>query len=135
MFYIVYEKSTGKVVQVIRRNSITGDAEMRDALPEQQDFIIVDTIPQIQRYRQELAVKNNCLFTRTFELTEEQEARIVKWEATDEINKCKALLAQTDYQAIKYAEGELTEEEYATTKELRRSYRAKINELEQKLDK
>lgn len=47
-----------------------------------------------------------------------------------EIDELKAQLAATDYQAIKYAEGELTEEEYAPTKAQRREWRARINELE-----
>ena len=50
------------------------------------------------------------------------------------INELKSLLASSDYKAIKYAEGELTEEEYAETKELRRSYRAEINQLEESLN-
>ena len=43
----------------------------------------------------------------------------------------KIKLADTDYQAIKYAEGELTEEEYAPIKEQRKTWRAEINRLEE----
>lgn len=39
-------------------------------------------------------------------------------------------LTTTDYLAIKYAEGELTEEEYAPIRALRRQWRQRINELE-----
>ena len=46
----------------------------------------------------------------------------------------KANLIRTDYQAIKYAEGELTEEEYAETKAARKAWRAEINELQAKLE-
>lgn len=42
----------------------------------------------------------------------------------------KAKLAESDYKAIKYAEGELTEEEYAPIREERRAWRAEINRLE-----
>lgn len=49
----------------------------------------------------------------------------------DEIFILKQQLANTDYQAIKYAEGELSEEEYMPIKEERKSWRARINELEQ----
>ena len=42
----------------------------------------------------------------------------------------KAHLSDSDYLAIKYAEGELTEEEYAPIRTLRRQWRQRINELE-----
>ena len=47
------------------------------------------------------------------------------------INELKELLSTSDYKAIKYAEGELTEEEYAPVKAQRRAWRAEINSLEQ----
>lgn len=60
----------------------------------------------------------------------------VEWVTTDEeelasleIADLKAKLAATDYQAIKYAEGELTAGEYAEIKAQRRAWRAKINSL------
>ena len=51
-----------------------------------------------------------------------------------EINTCKQLLSLTDYMAIKHSEGELTEEEYSETKEKRKNWRARINELEAELE-
>lgn len=53
--------------------------------------------------------------------------------AKETIDILKQKLIETDYQAIKYAEGVLTEEEYAETKERRRGWRARINELEAQL--
>ncbi len=50
-----------------------------------------------------------------------------------EIETLKQQLADTDYQAIKYAEGQISEEEYAPIKEQRQAWRDKINELENKL--
>ena len=50
--------------------------------------------------------------------------------AEKRIDELKGLLSSTDYKAIKFAEGELSEEEYAETRSLRRSYRAEINQLE-----
>lgn len=50
-------------------------------------------------------------------------------QAFHEICDCKRYLESTDYQAIKYAEGALTEEEYAPIKERRAQARARINEL------
>lgn len=49
------------------------------------------------------------------------------------IEELKSLLIKTDYQAIKFAESELSAEEYLPIKQKRRSYRAEINSLEEKL--
>ena len=46
------------------------------------------------------------------------------------IAELKALLQETDYQAIKYAEGFISEADYLPIKQIRQSYRNKINELE-----
>lgn len=46
------------------------------------------------------------------------------------IVELKNLLAQTDYQAIKYAEGQLSASEYAEMKKQRQTWRDEINELE-----
>ncbi len=43
-------------------------------------------------------------------------------------------LQKTDYKAIKYSEGWLTEEEYAETKAERQRIRDEINRLEQELN-
>ena len=45
----------------------------------------------------------------------------------------KSKLSSTDYQTIKYAEGELSAEEFAPIREQRRQWRAEINELEAQL--
>ena len=47
-----------------------------------------------------------------------------------EIQQLKKQLSDTDYKAIKYAEGQLTEEEYSPIRIQRQSYRDRINELE-----
>ena len=47
-----------------------------------------------------------------------------------EITQLKKQLSDTDYKAIKYAEGQISESEYASVRELRQSYRDRINELE-----
>ena len=48
-----------------------------------------------------------------------------------EICTLKGKLSATDYQAIKYAEGLIPEEEYDTIKAERQSWRDRINELEE----
>ena len=49
------------------------------------------------------------------------------------IGVLKRKLKRTDYKAIKYAEGEMSAEEYAHTLEERRTWRAEINALEAEL--
>lgn len=51
--------------------------------------------------------------------------------AEREIRVLKAKLSETDYQAIKFAEGEMNLEEYAEMKAMRASWRKRINELEE----
>lgn len=53
-----------------------------------------------------------------------------KEQALRRIAVLKAELFKTDYMAIKYAEGELSENEYADTKQRRAEWRAEINRLE-----
>lgn len=45
----------------------------------------------------------------------------------------KEQLKETDYKAIKYSEGWLTDEEYAETKAERQRIREEINRLEQEI--
>ena len=51
-------------------------------------------------------------------------------DAQIEIATLKKQLSDTDYQAIKFAEGWLSEEEYAPIKAERQEWRNRINELE-----
>ncbi len=46
------------------------------------------------------------------------------------INELKSNLKKTDYKAIKYAEGELSAEEYAPTLAERKAWREEINALQ-----
>ena len=50
-----------------------------------------------------------------------------------EINSLKILLRDSDYKALKHADGALSEEEYAPVREQRAAWRARINELESAL--
>lgn len=53
--------------------------------------------------------------------------------ASIKILNLKQRLQQTDYKAIKYSEGWLTEEEYAETRAERQRIRDEINRLEQEI--
>ena len=54
-------------------------------------------------------------------------------EVQRKINEIKAKLSQTDYQAIKYAEGFISEADYAQIKAQRQAWRDEINALEAEL--
>ena len=58
------------------------------------------------------------------------EGELARTAAEREISELKGKLRDTDYQAIKYAEGMLTPDEYAEMREQRQSWRDKINVLE-----
>ena len=63
------------------------------------------------------------------EIDAEAEAeRIAEIDA--EITELKGYLTRTDYKAIKFSEGWITEEEYEETKAQRQAWRDRINELE-----
>lgn len=61
------------------------------------------------------------------------QAEIRNREINDRILELKEFLYNTDYKAIKYAEGELSAEEYEETKLQRRAWRVEINQLEEQL--
>lgn len=55
---------------------------------------------------------------------------LARQEKLNRISFLKSELARTDYQAIKYAEGWIEEEDYAEMKAQRQTWRDEINELE-----
>lgn len=54
--------------------------------------------------------------------------------ASIKILNLKQQLQETDYKAIKYSEGWLTDEEYAETRAERQRIRDEINQLERELE-
>lgn len=50
-----------------------------------------------------------------------------------EITALKQLLTNSDYKALKYSEGLISDIEYAETKNYRENLRAQINQLEEEL--
>ena len=69
-------------------------------------------------------LENNCV------VDYDNSQDILKQEKLERISELKSLLSATDYKAIKYAEGLLSEEEYSPIKSQRQAYRDEINELE-----
>lgn len=67
------------------------------------------------------------------EITEQEFLSLQQHEQPSEaelrIMELKSLLAETDYKAIKYAEGLFSEEDYAPIKAQRQEWRDEINEL------
>lgn len=61
-----------------------------------------------------------------------EEIRIIKRNHL-RMQELKQKLAETDFQAIKYAEGEMTEEEYEPIKQQRKVWRKEYNELEREI--
>ena len=49
------------------------------------------------------------------------------------IEELKQNLKDTDYKAIKYSEGQISEEDYASTKAQRQAWRDEINKLEEEI--
>ena len=131
MFTIIYEKSTGNVLNITSESNAD---ELRKAIPETYDFIFVNELPQVIPYRQVLKVVNNALTVENLQLSAEQEKEISIIEINTKINILKEKLAETDYKALKFIDGEFTEEEYAPIREERKNYRIKINELEKCLE-
>ena len=131
MFTIIYEKSTGNVLNITSESNAD---ELRKAIPETYDFIFVNELPQVIPYRQVLKVVDNALTVENLQLTAEQEKNISIMEINVQINALKEQLAETDYKALKFIDGEFTEEEYAPIREERKNYRIKINELEKCLE-
>lgn len=58
-----------------------------------------------------------------------------KYLIESEIAVRKQMLTGTDYQALKFAEGAISAEDYAEVKAQRETWRAEINELQKELAK
>lgn len=91
---------------------------------DEQDNVIIEEV-EVEKSRTYLA----CDLVAKFRPAPTQE-QIEKRQAKIRIQELKKLLEETDYQAIKYAEGWITEEEYAPIKTQRQAYREEINQLE-----
>ena len=57
-----------------------------------------------------------------------------KMASESEIAGLKQILTSTDYKALKFAEGQISEKDYEETKQQRQLLRDKINELEAEMD-
>lgn len=69
----------------------------------------------------------------TFVLVDKPEPTVEE-TTKQRIAELKTYLDKTDYQTIKFAEGELSAEDYADMKVQRAEWRAEINQLEEKIN-
>ena len=121
MIKVNYNQETGKVISFGKDTKpfieIT-EQERKQPLPDKYSYYAV--------------VDGKFTIKRRTPTVEE-----IKVDEMAKINKqiydLKQKLTQTDYKAIKYSEGWLTDEEYAEVKVQRQEWRKKINELEEKL--
>ena len=121
MIKVNYDAKTGKVI------SFGKDSEPYIEIAEQER-----KQPLPDRYSYYAVVDGKFAIKRRTPTVEEIKAD----EATKinkEIYELKQKLTQTDYKAIKYSEGLLTDEEYAEVKTQRQEWRTEINKLEEKL--
>lgn len=78
-------------------------------------------------------IKTKTIKGRTITLISDDEPEAIKLEK--QITVLKKKLSDTDYQAIKYAEGQISENDYAPIKAQRQAWRDEINRLEEELGK
>ena len=77
----------------------------------------------------EVSEVNGCVYLKGF-APKKTESMILLEQYQSEIVELKKYLSDTDYKAIKFAEGEITETDYQEVKSQRHDARVRINELE-----
>lgn len=119
MIKVNYNPETGKVV------AFNKDIEPYIEITEQERL---QPLPDKYSY---YAVEGGkfCIKRRT--PTADELAKDTTAARNKEISELKAKLAATDYQAIKFAEGWITADDYASMKIDRYLWRKRINELEE----
>ena len=122
MIKVNYNQETGKVISFGKDTQpyieIT-EQERKQPLPDKYSYYaVVDGKFTIKRR------------TPTVEEIKADEAT----EINRQIREIKKKLFDTDYKAIKYSEGWLTDKEYAEVKAQREEWRKRINELEASLE-
>lgn len=118
MIKVNYNQETGKVISFGKDTKpyieIT-EQERKQPLPDKYSYY---------------AVVDGKFTIRRRTPTVEEVSRDKTQAINKEINELKKKLFDTDYKAIKYSEGWLTDEEYAEVKAQREEWRKRINELE-----
>ena len=114
-----------KYIHIYEDNSYCESNSFKDTVNT-----IVLTDDQYNELGKTLKFSNGKLIEMTEEEKTQAESELAIADKKKRINELKSLLQATDYQAIKYAEGEMPNEEYAPVKELRKGWRKEINDIE-----
>ena len=122
MIKVNYDQKTGKVI------SFGKDTEPYIEITEQER-----KQPLPDRYSYYAVVDGKFTIKRRTPTVEELHNDDIQ-AINREISELKKKLFDTDYKAIKYAEGLLTDEEYVEIKVQREEWRKRINELEASLE-
>ena len=121
MIKVNYNQETGKVISFGKDTKpyieIT-EQERKQPLPDKYSYYAV--------VNGKFTIKHR---TPTVEEIKSDEAT----EINRQIRELKQKLFDTDYKAIKYSEGLLTDSEYAATKAQREEWRSAINKLKDRL--
>ena len=155
--YIAYDKHTKRVIGEPSKkpySSVTENVDIAECneIPEKYDYLVVNNLREETRlvkeaYNEEVIEWNEETQQEEIKLVEHpqvtetyiacdlipkfrSEEELAKQRAKARIIRLKEELGKTDYQAIKFAEGWLTEEEYAPIKAQRQAHREEINQLE-----
>ena len=81
----------------------------------------------------EVSEVDGCVYLKGY-APQKTESMILIEQYQAEIIELKKYLSDTDYKAIKYAEGEITESDYQEVKSQRHDARVRINELESMIE-
>ena len=105
--------------------------------PDENDVCIDETNTDrhgAQRYQvyDEHGIVNYAIVNGTL-VKRDKSAELAKTRNAERISEIKRKLSETDYQAIKYAEGFISETDYAPIKAQRQAWRDEINALEAEL--
>lgn len=122
MIRVNYNKETGKVVSFgkdIQPYIEITEQERKQPLPDKYSYYAV--------INGEFTIKR-----RTPTSQEAKADEIVS--INKQIQELKQKLSDTDYKAIKYSEGWITEKDYAEVKQQRENWRSAINKLEEELE-
>ena len=122
MIKVNYNQETGKVI------SFGKDTQPYIEITEQER-----KQPLPDRYSYYAVVDGKFTIKRRTPTVEELHNDDIQ-DINREINELKKKLFDTDYKAIKYSEGWLTDEEYAEVKAQREEWRKRINKLEASLE-
>lgn len=97
---------------------------------DQKNNFMILKHPLAEPLEEGISASSEEEYQESMRQAEIKEASDPKRGILKEMAELKWNLSSTDYKAIKYAEGVISEEEYAPIKEQRQAWRARINEIE-----